>query len=110
MGIESVLSIGERLQRLLVDAEKEAEERVEKAKRKAEEMILEAKAEAERRRTMAQRGTGIDELIEDAEEKARKEAENKMEEYKVKSEALKNVPYEKIDEAVALVLKEVLPE
>jgi V/A-type H+-transporting ATPase subunit G/H len=110
MGMERVLSMGERLQRLLTEAEKEAEAMVADAERRAEEMISEARDEAERRRTMAQRGYGIDELLNEAEEKAKKEAEKNIMEYKKKAEAVKEIPVEKMEEAVAFVLKEVLPE
>ena len=110
MGVERVLSMGERLQRLLDGAEKEAKANIVEAERKAADMISKARAEAERRRTMAQRGYGIDEFLNEAEEKAKKEAEKKLKDYKKQVEAVKNVPEEKMKEAVALVLKEVLPE
>jgi vacuolar-type H+-ATPase subunit H len=110
MGMERVLSMGERLQRLLTEAEKEAEAMIVDAERRAEEMISKAKDDAERRRTMAQRGYGIDELLNEAEVKAKKEAEKNIMEYKKKAEAVKEIPVEKMEEAVAFVLKEVLPE
>jgi vacuolar-type H+-ATPase subunit H len=110
MGVERVLSMGERLQRLLDGAEKEAEAKVVEAEQKAADMISKARADAERRRTMAQRGYGIDEFLKEAEEKATKEAEKKLKGYKKQTEAVKDVPEEKMKEAVALVLKEVLPE
>jgi vacuolar-type H+-ATPase subunit H len=110
MGVERVLSMGERLQRLLDGAEKEAEAKVVEAEQKAADMISKARADAERRRTMAQRGYGIDELLKEAEDKATKEAEKKLKDYKKKAEAVKEVPEEKMKEAVALVLKEVLPK
>ena len=109
MGIERVLSMGERLQRLLDNAEKEAEEIVAEAERRAHEMVSQAKAEAERRRNLAQRGSGIDELLHEAEDKAKVEAEKSLEDYREKAEALKEFPEEKMQGAVAFVLKEVLP-
>ena len=102
--------MGERLQRLLDIAEKEAEEIVAEAERRAHEMVSKAKAEAERRRNLAQRGSGIDELLREAEEKAKVEAEKSLEGYREKAEALKEFPEEKMQGAVAFVLKEVLPE
>jgi cell division septum initiation protein DivIVA len=110
MDLERVISMGERLERLLDAAEKEAEEIVAEAERRANEMVSKAKSEAERRRNMAQRGSGIDELLREAEEKAKIEAEKSLECYREKAEALKKLPEEKMREAVALVLKEVLPE
>jgi len=102
--------MGERLQRLLDGAEKEAEAKVVEAEQKARDMISKVKVDVERRRTMAQRGYGIDELLKKAEEKATKEAEKKLKDYKKQAEAIKDVPEEKMEEAVALVLKEVLPK
>jgi len=102
--------MGERLQRLLDGAEKETQAKIVEAEQKAAQMISKAKTDAERRRTMAQRGYGIDELLKEAEKKATKEAEKKLNEYKKQAEVVKDVPEEKIMEAVALVLKEVLPQ
>ena len=108
--MERVLSMGERLQRLLDEAETKADEIVEEAERKAGNMISKARADAERRRNMAQRGSGIDELLREAEEKAKVEAEKTLEDYKKKAETLKELPKEKIQMAIELVLKEVLPK
>jgi len=108
--MERVLSMGERLQRLLDDAETKADEIVVEAQRKADEMVSKAKAEAERRRNMAQRGSGIDELIREVEEKAKVDAEKSLEDYEKKAEALKKLPEDKMQVALELVLKEVLPE
>ena len=108
--MERVLSMGERLQKLLDSAETKADEIVAEAQRKADEMVSKAKAEAERRRNMAQRGSGIDELIREAEEKANVEAEKSLKDYKKKAEALKEFPEDKMQGALELVLKEVLPE
>jgi len=110
MGIERVLSIGERLQKLLDGAEKDAEGIVSEAEKRAAEMVSKAKAEAELRRSLAQRGRGIDVLIREAEEKAEKEAEKSLKDYKAKADALKTVTKWKVDEAIAIVLKGVLPE
>lgn len=110
MDLEKVLSMGERLQRLLDKAEKEAGEMVTEAETKADEMVSKVKAEAERRRNLAQRGSGIDELLSEAEEKAKVEAEKSLKGYRKKAEALKKLPEDKIEEAVARVLREALPE
>lgn len=110
MDLEKVLSMGERLQRLLDKAEKEVGEIVTEAETKADEMISKAKTEAERRRNLAQRGSGIDELLSEAEEKAKVEAEKSLKSYRKKAEALKKLPEDKMEEAVARVLREALPE
>ncbi len=102
--------MGERLQRLLNDTETKADEIVAEAQRKADEMVSKAKAEAERRRNMAQRGSGIDELIREADEKAKVEAEKSIKDYKKKAEALKKFPENKMQGALEFVLREVLPE
>lgn len=109
MSMERVLSMGERLQKLLEGAESEAERKVAEAKRRAEEIISQARTEAENRRVRAQRGHGIDDLIQAEEEKAKKEAAKIMKDYEKKAEATKKVPEDRFNEAVDLVLKEVLP-
>ena len=110
MDLEKVLSMGERLQKLLDKAEKEAEEMVTEAEKKANDMILKAKTEAERRLYLAQRGSGIDELLSEAEEEAKVEAEQSLEGYRKKAKELIKVPEDKMQEAVALVLREALPK
>ena len=87
-----------------------ADEIVAEAQRKADEMVSKAKAEAERRRNMAQRGSGIDELIREAEEKAKVEANKIFEDNKTKAEALKKIPEDTMKAALEFVLKEVLPQ
>lgn len=109
MGMEKLVSIGERLERLLADADRDGKAKVAEAEKRAEEMVSRAKAEATRRLAMAQRGTGIDELLKEAEKKAGIEADRKLKDYEERAEALKATSMEKIEEAISLVLKEVLP-
>ena len=100
MSVERVFSIGERLQKLLDVAEKEAVANVVEAEQKARNMISKVKADVERRRAMAQRGYGIDELLKKAEEKATKEAEKKLKDYKKQAEAIKDVSEKNVKEAL----------
>ncbi len=109
MALERVVSMGERLQRLLDGAEKEAEVKVADAEKSAEEMVAKAKTDSERRRSMAQRGYGIDELLKEAEEDAKKEAKKLIKDFTKKAETVKEVSEDKMEEAVALVLGEVIP-
>ncbi|MBS7630356.1 hypothetical protein KEJ47_02075 [Candidatus Bathyarchaeota archaeon] len=108
--MERVLSIGERLQRLLEEAETESKRKIAEARRKADEMVARARDDAENRRIMAQRGDGIEDLIKTEEYKAKQEAARILEKYKERAEAVKNVPREKIEEAISFVLSEVLPK
>lgn len=101
--------MGERLQKLLDGAEIEAETKVTEAQRRAEEMISKARTEAENKRARAQRGHGIDDLIQAEEEKAKKDAAKILKDYKKKADETKKVPEDRFKEAVELVLKEVLP-
>ena len=101
--------MGERLQRLLDEAEKEADVKVADAEKSAEEMIAKAKTDSERRRTMAQRGYGIDELLKEAEDNAKKEANKMIKDFTKKAETVKEVTEDKMEAAVALVLREVFP-
>lgn len=109
MGMERVLSIQNRLQKLLEDAEREAESKINEAQMKADLVISSAKTDASRRLAQAKRGSGIAELLKEEEEKAKKEAESIMKEYSEKAEALREVSEDKVDEATIFVLKEVLP-
>jgi vacuolar-type H+-ATPase subunit H len=110
MGMERVLSIGERLQNLLADAEAEVKAKIAEAQSQADEKITAARNEAARKRAMAQRGTGIEELLKDEEKKAAKEAKKILKDYNAKAEALKDVPRDKIKAAIETVIKEVLPQ
>jgi V/A-type H+-transporting ATPase subunit G/H len=107
--MKRVLSIGGRLQKLLTDAQIEAEQMVKEAQDKADEIINKAKTESNRRRARAQRGTGLEELLAEEEEKARKEAIKVTEKYEKQIEKLKEIPDQKMNDAVDFVLKEVLP-
>ena len=108
--MERVLSIGGRLQKLIKEAEMEAERKVEEAQNRAKDMISQARTEADNRRARAQRGYDIEDLIQAEEEKATKEAANILNDYRQKAEATKKAPEDRFEEAVNLVLKEVLPK
>ena len=110
MEMERILSMGSRLQKLLIEAKAEAERMVSEAQKEADEMIDTAKTESNRRRMRAQRGTGLEEMLAEEEKKAVKEAAKVAKDYKKQVEELRKVPAEKMESAVELVLKEVLPE
>jgi len=74
MDMERVLSMGSRLQKLLIEAKAEAERMVSEAQKEADEMIDAAGTESNRRRMRAQRGTGLEEMLAEEEKKAVKEA------------------------------------
>lgn len=109
MGMERMLSIGGRLQRLIKEAEVEAERRIEEAKDRAKEMISQARTDAEDRRARAQRGRGIDDLLQAEEGRAKKDAEVVLEGYKRRAEEAKEAQEDIYEKAVDLVLMEVLP-
>lgn len=108
--MEKLISMGEQLQKLLDEAEKEAEAKIAEAQRSADEMVAQARAEAENRQIRAQRGDGIEDFITAEEEKAKKEASKILEDYRRKAETMKNVEAEQFDEAVTFILGEVLPK
>jgi vacuolar-type H+-ATPase subunit H len=108
--VERLISMGEQLQKLLEEAEREAEAKIAEAQNRADEMVARAKAEAENRRIRAQRGDGVQDFVTAEEEKAKKEASKILEDYKRKAETMKDVETEQFDKAVALVLGEVLPK
>ena len=101
--------MGGRLQKLLADAEAEADKMVSDAQSKADEMVETARSDAEYRRRRAQRGTGIDDLIAIEEKKARKEATKIARDYTKKVKEYRDIPDEKLEQAVAVLLSEVLP-
>jgi V/A-type H+-transporting ATPase subunit G/H len=107
--MKRVLMIGGRLQKLLTDAQIEAEQMVKEAQDKAEEIISKAKIESNRKRARAQRGTGLEEMLAEEEEKAKKEAIKVTENFEKQAEKLKEIPNQKMAEAIDFVLKEVLP-
>ncbi|KON31550.1 hypothetical protein AC482_00360 [miscellaneous Crenarchaeota group-15 archaeon DG-45] len=107
--MERVLSIGGRLQKLIKEAEMEAERKVEEAQNRAKDMISQARTEADNRRARAQRGYDIEDLIQAEEEKATKEAAKVLEDYRKRADAIKKTPEERFEEAVNLVLREALP-
>ena len=110
MGMESILSIGERLQKLLADAETEAKAKIAEAISAGDEKIAAARKEAARKKAMAQRGTGIEELLKEKEKTAEKEGKTILKDYKAKAEALKDIPDDKRKEVIEKVIKEVLPQ
>jgi vacuolar-type H+-ATPase subunit H len=110
MGMERVLSSGEGLQNLLDDADAGAKAKIAKAQSTADEKITVAQGEAARKKAMAQRGTGIEELLKEEEKKAERAAKKILKDYEAKAEALKDVPDDKIKAAIETVIKEVLPK
>lgn len=108
METDKLISLTERLEKILEKSELEAKEKVANAQRIADEMISKAKVEAERKRSLTQRASGIEYLIKSEEEKAKKEAELIIEQYKKDATELSNVPKKKMDSAIDAIIKEVL--
>jgi F0F1-type ATP synthase membrane subunit b/b' len=108
--MERLISIGERLQKLLDEAESEAEVKIAEAQKMADEIVAQAKSEAENRRIRAQRGDGIEDFIVAEEEKANKEASKILEDYQRRAEVVKDVETERFEKAMSIVMGEVLPE
>lgn len=109
MKMDRIISMGGRLEKLLADAEIEANKKVSEAQSKAEEMIKTAKSDAEYKLKRAQRGTGIDELIAKEEKKAQVDAENTAKEYLKKVKDIRSISDDKLKKAEIMVLGEVLP-
>jgi vacuolar-type H+-ATPase subunit H len=107
--VKKILSVGKRLQTILEEAERESQQKMSEAKRLSDEMVNKARVEAEEKKSKAQRGAGIDDLIKAEENRAKVEAEKIKAQYQQKIEAIKNVSKKKRDYNVNLVVKEVLP-
>lgn len=110
MEMQKILSLGGRLQKLLGKTEAEANEIISEAQKKADQMVAQAKDEADKRRLRAQRRTGLDEFLADAEAEAKKEAKKVTKDYEKRVAEIKNISENKIKEAIDFVLKEVLPQ
>ncbi|NIT99672.1 MAG: hypothetical protein GWN01_01615, partial [Nitrosopumilaceae archaeon] len=80
--MERVLSMGGRLKRLLEEAEAESERLISEAMDEADQQVNQVRQDGEYRLRRAQRGTGIDNLIQAEEIEAKKEAQKINEEYK----------------------------
>jgi len=111
MGMEArrILLLSERLQRVLEEAEAEADRIIAEAKRRADRIIAEARGKAEERRIRAERGEGIEHFIAEAEAEAEREAGRILKEYEEKASKLREIQEERFEEAVSLILREVLP-
>lgn len=92
----------------IVKEEEEALKRMEEAKRKADDILVKARDEARRILTSAIRQERVDALLRKEEEEAKKRAEEILEEFKAKAEALKKLPDGRFEEAVDFVFEEVL--
>ena len=110
MEMKNILSLGERLKVLIEKAESEAEELISQAQRKSDDTLTMVKEDAERRRQRAQRRTGLEEFLAEAEAEATKEAKKVTKDYEKRVQEIKYTSDEKIKEAVDMVLKEVLPQ
>ena len=110
MEMKNILGLSERLLALIEKAEAEAQEIVSKTQKEAEVSLADVKEQSEKRRLRAQRRTGLDEFLVEAEAEAKKEAKKVTKDYEKRVMEIKNIPAEKIDEVVEYILKEVLPE
>lgn len=108
--VDRILSMGGRLQRLLEEAEAEADNILSEARAEADAMINEAKEEADYRLSRAQRGTGIDDLIKAEEEEAQKGAQEVRENYLSRVKEVEQTPMDKREEAVNMIIDKVIPE
>ena len=79
-------------------------------RKKSDDTLAMVREDAERRRLRAQRRTGLDEFLADAEAEATKEAKKVTKDYEKRVQEIKDISDEKLKEAVDVVLKEVLPE
>jgi cell division septum initiation protein DivIVA len=108
--MDRILSMGGRLNKLLEEAEAEADKIVSEARAEADAIINKAQEEANYRLSRAQRGTGIDDLIEEEEKKAQTEAQQVKERYKSRLKEIENVNPERKNETIGMIIEEVIPE
>jgi vacuolar-type H+-ATPase subunit H len=109
MKMKKILSMGGRLQNLLLEAEAEVEKIISEANAKAEGIINKAKDDANLRLSQAERRRGIEDLLMIEEKKAKEEAKLIKREYEERINKLRKVPDDKREEAVSLIIEEVIP-
>ena len=110
MEMKKILSLGERLQKLLDKTELEAQAIVSEAQKEADEIIRGARDDAEKRRLRAQRRTGLDDFLKEAEAEAKREAVRVRKEYSERAASIREVDDNKVEEAVSYLVEEVLPK
>ncbi|MGQ9543153.1 MAG: hypothetical protein ACUVTM_03555 [Candidatus Bathyarchaeia archaeon] len=88
----------------LVEVEKEAEERIKEAKQRAEEILRRAREEADRILMLEQESTEIYTYTKEFEEKKRRMEEEQREKIKI----LNRMAEKNLDEAVRLIIQEVM--
>jgi len=108
MEVKRYLDVSERLRRLQEDAEQQAKDIIAQAEELAEKIIAEAREEARGMRLKAETGEAVDELVKEAEKAAEDEAEKILEEYEKRLSGLGEIPQERFQKAIELVLQRVL--
>jgi vacuolar-type H+-ATPase subunit H len=108
MEIKRIAELAERVHELLGDAERQAKDIVAKAESKADEIIAEAKKQAKDIITRAQLKDGIEKILEEEAKKAREETKNICKIYQNKKESIEKNSEKQFENAVEIILKEVL--
>jgi len=108
MEIRKVVKLSERAQELIDDAEKQAKDIVAKAEEEAQKTITEAKEEARDATTKAELREGVEKILVEEEEKAKKEAKTVLKNYQSRKEAIEKTSEVQIENVVKTILKEVL--
>ena len=110
MATKSLITISERLDEFLAEAETEADKIVIEAKANAAKCIAEAKIEAEKMRLQVERGEVLKKAIQEEERKAKQIAEEKVKDFSGKIETMNNAYQKNKEKAIQLVVKAVLSE
>jgi vacuolar-type H+-ATPase subunit H len=108
MEMNKILSLGGKLNELIEKTKAEAEAMITDARTEADEIISSSKKESALRLQQAQRRTGLDEFLKDAEKEARIEAEGVLEEYTQRAEKIRSVSESEIKDAAKIVVQEVV--
>jgi len=106
--MNKILQLGGRLNKLIERTEDEAEQIVEEARKEADEIINSAKDEASQRLQRAQRRSGLNEFLQEAEQEAKIEAKKVLEDYTKRAEVISSVSDPELKEASKLIVQEVL--
>jgi vacuolar-type H+-ATPase subunit H len=109
MATKSLITISERLDEFLSEAETETRKIVSEAQVQAAKCVAETKAEADKMRLQVERGEALRKAIQEEEDKAAQIAKETMKNYSGKIEAMESAHRRNKHKAVELVTKAVLP-
>ena len=106
--MNKILSLGGRLNKLIERTEEEAEEIIARAQSEADEIVSTAQSVAKQMLQRAQRRSGLNEFLKDAEEEAKVEAKKVLQDYTKRAEEIRSIQDSELRETSKILVKEVM--